>query len=119
MIAEGRYGNIVGFGNLEDRCPLFSLDFPAIESKGHHFSFLVTNWSFYDYRFKLARLIADSAVDTFFLVNGMRFFLLAVDSFLWALSKTDVAAVAFFLVYLVVEEPFTNSGPALLLMNVL
>jgi hypothetical protein len=71
------------------------------------------------YGVELTRLVADSALDALFLVNGMGLFLFAADSFLRALSKTDVAAVAFLLVYLIVEEPFTNSCTALLVANVL
>jgi hypothetical protein len=75
--------------------------------------------SLYENGVKLTRLIADSAVDAFFLVNGMGFFLLTGNGFLGTLSETDVAAVTFLFVYLVVEETFTDSCAALLVVNVI
>ena len=70
------------------------------------------------YRVEFARFITDGAFDALFLVNGVQFLFLARDSFLWASPETDVAAVAVFFIYLVVEELLADTARALLVVNV-
>jgi hypothetical protein len=59
---------------------------------------------------KFTAIIANTALDAFFLVKLMRHFLFTADSVLGTFSETDLTSCAEFRVYLIMEERFADPG---------